>query len=79
LLKSAHLPGWEIYHRRADWLDWNFVKDVLFHAFLPALSLILLAWLPHQIMRLIVQGVNEEDYVRYAQMGQSTGEVFSST
>jgi peptide/nickel transport system permease protein len=43
---------------------------VLRHAFLPALSLILLgAATTHQIMRLIVQGVNEEDYVRYARIG----------
>ena len=47
---------------------WAFIKDVLNHAFLPALSLILIGVATtHQIMRLIVQGVNEEDYVRYAQ------------
>jgi peptide/nickel transport system permease protein len=55
-------------------LTWNFVKDVLFHAFLPALSLIVLGVATtHQIMRLIVQGVNEEDYVRYAKIGAVNG------
>jgi peptide/nickel transport system permease protein len=50
--------------------NWNFIKDSLFHAFLPALSLTLLGVATtHQIMRLIVQGVNEEDYVRYARIG----------
>lgn len=51
-------------------LTWSFVTDVLRHAFLPAMSLMLLGVATtHQIMRLIVQGVNEEDYVRYAQIG----------
>jgi peptide/nickel transport system permease protein len=60
-------------------LNWPFVKDVLVHAFLPALSLIMLGVATtHQIMRLIVQGVNEEDYVRYAQIGAvNEGTVFS--
>jgi peptide/nickel transport system permease protein len=49
---------------------WIFIKDVLRHAFLPALSLIILGVATtHQIMRLIVQNVNEEDYVRYAKIG----------
>jgi peptide/nickel transport system permease protein len=49
---------------------WPFVKDVARHAFLPALSLILLGVATtHQIMRLIVQNINEEDYVRYAKIG----------
>lgn len=50
--------------------NWNFIKDAMFHAFLPAMSLIILGVAStHQIMRLIVQGVNEEDYVRYANIG----------
>ena len=50
--------------------SWAFIADVLMHAFLPALSLVLLGVATtHQVMRLIVQGVNEEDYVRYAQIG----------
>ncbi len=49
---------------------WAFIKDVLIHATLPALSLIIIGTATtHQIMRLIVQGVNEEDYVRYAHIG----------
>jgi len=50
--------------------SWPFIQDVLKHAFLPALSLILLGVATtHQIMRLIVQGVNEEGYVQYAKIG----------
>lgn len=49
---------------------WPFIRDVLTHAFLPALSLVLLGVATtHQIMRLIVQGVTEEDYVHYAKIG----------
>lgn len=51
-------------------LTWASVADVLKHAFLPAMSLMLLgSATTHQIMRLIVQGVKEEDYVRYAKIG----------
>jgi peptide/nickel transport system permease protein len=50
--------------------SWPFIKDVLYHAFLPALSLVLLGVATtHQIMRLIVQGVTEENYVHYAKIG----------
>jgi peptide/nickel transport system permease protein len=49
---------------------WRFIQDALIHAFLPGLSLVLLGVATtHQIMRLIVQGVTEEDYVRYANIG----------
>ncbi len=49
---------------------WSFVRDVLKHAFLPALSLSLLGVaVNHQTMRLIIQGVKEEDYIRYARIG----------
>jgi peptide/nickel transport system permease protein len=59
--------------------SWDFIKDAITHAFLPAISLILLGVATtHQIMRLIVQGVNEEDYVRYAQIGAvKEGTIFS--
>lgn len=51
-------------------LKWPFIKDVLNHALLPALSLVLLGVATtHQIMRLIVQGVTEENYVHYAKIG----------
>jgi len=49
---------------------WSFVTDVLKHAFLPAMSLMLLgAAVTHQTMRLIVQSVKDEDYIRYAKIG----------
>jgi len=49
---------------------WSFVRDVLKHAFLPAMSLSLLGVaVNHQTMRLIIQGVKEEDYIRYAKIG----------
>ena len=49
---------------------WGFVLDVLKSAFLPALSLILLgAAVSHQTMRLIVESVKDEDYIRYAKIG----------
>jgi peptide/nickel transport system permease protein len=46
------------------------ILDVLKHAFLPALSLILLGtavWF--QTMKLVVQNVNAEDFVQYAELG----------
>jgi len=50
--------------------SWASITDILKHAFLPALSLVVLgAATTHQIMRLIVQGVNEEGYVGYAKIG----------
>ncbi|MBA7550914.1 Oligopeptide transport system permease protein OppB [subsurface metagenome] len=49
---------------------WSFVTDVLKHAFLPVMSLMLLgAAVTHQTMRLIVQSVKDEDYIRYAKIG----------
>jgi len=49
---------------------WSFVWDVLKHAFLPAMSLMLLGVaVNHQTMRLIVQSVRDEDYIRYAKIG----------
>lgn len=50
--------------------SWAYISDVLRHAFLPAMSLIILgtaAWF--QTMKLIVQNVNSADYVQYAKMG----------
>jgi len=50
-------------------LTWTFAGDVLKHAFLPAMSLVLLGCATtHQVMRIIVQGVTEENYVRYARI-----------
>jgi peptide/nickel transport system permease protein len=50
--------------------NWPFIKDVLRHSFLPALSLTILGtaiWF--QTMKLIVQNVNAESYVQYAKLG----------
>ena len=49
---------------------WTYISDVLRHAFLPALSLVLLgltAWF--QTMKLIVQNITSADFVQYAKMG----------
>ncbi|HLV10633.1 MAG TPA: ABC transporter permease [Halanaerobiales bacterium] len=48
----------------------NYILDVLKHASLPALSLVILggaSWF--QTTKLIVQNVNAEDFVQYAQLG----------
>ena len=51
-------------------LSWSVFTDILRHAFLPAMSLVLLsAAVNHQTMRLIVQSVKDEDYIRYAKIG----------
>jgi peptide/nickel transport system permease protein len=50
--------------------SWPYISDVLQHAFLPAMSLIILglaAWF--QTMKLIVQNVNASDFVQYAKFG----------
>ena len=49
---------------------WPYISDVLRHAFLPAMSLIILGiagWF--QTMKLIVQNVNAADFVQYAKLG----------
>ena len=49
---------------------WGYIKDVLWHAVLPALSLIILGWAVNfQIMKLLVQNVNAESFVQYAKLG----------
>ncbi len=51
-------------------LTWSYFMDVLRHAFLPAMSLVILGgagWF--QTMKLIVQNVNSESFVQYAKMG----------
>jgi peptide/nickel transport system permease protein len=55
------------------------VKDILLHAFLPALSLTVLGVAAtFQTMRLIIRGVVEEDYVRYAKIAAvKEGTVFT--
>ena len=52
---------------------WNYVKDILWHATLPALSLTVLGGAVNfQIMKLLVQNVNAENFVQYAKMGGVT-------
>lgn len=49
---------------------WDYMWDVLRHAFLPALSLTILGGtLWFQTMKLVVQNVNAEDFVQYAKLG----------
>jgi peptide/nickel transport system permease protein len=50
-----------------------FVRDMLWHSFLPALSILILgtaAWF--QTMKLVVQSVISENYVQYAKLGGVT-------
>ena len=52
---------------------WRYIKDVLWHSFLPALSLTVLGGaITFQTMKLIVQNVNAESYVQYAKLGGVT-------
>jgi peptide/nickel transport system permease protein len=53
--------------------SWNYIKDVLWHSFLPALSLSVLGGaVVFQTMRLIVQNINAENFVQYAKLGGVT-------
>jgi peptide/nickel transport system permease protein len=52
---------------------WPYIKDVLWHSFLPALSLTVLGGaVTFQTMKLIVQNVNAESFVQYAKLGGVT-------
>ncbi len=52
---------------------WAFIKDVLWHSTLPALSLSVLGGaVTFQTMKLIVQNVNAESFVQYAKLGGVT-------
>jgi peptide/nickel transport system permease protein len=52
---------------------WAYIKDVLWHSFLPGLSLAILgAAVNFQTMKLIVQNVNSENFVQYAKLGGVT-------
>jgi peptide/nickel transport system permease protein len=49
---------------------WRYIKDVLWHSTLPALSLSILGGaVTFQTMKLIVQNVNAESFVQYAKLG----------
>jgi peptide/nickel transport system permease protein len=53
--------------------NWPFIKDVIWHSFLPELSMITLgAAINFQTMKLIVQNVNSENFVQYAKLGGVT-------
>lgn len=52
---------------------WEYIKDVLWHSFLPALSLVVLgSVVAFQTMKLLVQNVNAESFVQYAKLGGVT-------
>jgi peptide/nickel transport system permease protein len=52
---------------------WDYIKDVLWHSILPALSLIILGGAVNfQVMKLLVQNVNPESFVQYAKLGGVT-------
>jgi peptide/nickel transport system permease protein len=52
---------------------WGYIKDVLWHSTLPALSLAVLGGAVNfQIMKLLVQNVNAESFVQYAKLGGVT-------
>jgi peptide/nickel transport system permease protein len=52
---------------------WAYIKDVLWHATLPALSLTILGMaVIFQTMKLLVQNVNAENFVQYAKLGGVT-------
>ena len=52
---------------------WAYTRDVLWHSFLPALSLTILGGAVNfQIMKLIVQNINAESFVQYAKLGGVT-------
>jgi peptide/nickel transport system permease protein len=52
---------------------WRYIKDVLWHSALPALSLSVLGMaVTFQTMKLIVQNINAESFVQYAKLGGVT-------
>lgn len=52
---------------------WRYIKDVIWHSTLPALSLTILGMAVNfQTMKLIVQNVNAENFVEYAKLGGVT-------
>lgn len=54
-------------------LSWAYIKDVLWHSALPALSLAILGGAVNfQTMKLIVQNINSENFVQYAKLGGVT-------
>jgi peptide/nickel transport system permease protein len=53
--------------------SWDYIKDVIWHSMLPALSLTILGGAVNfQVMKLLVQNINAESFVQYAKMGGVT-------
>jgi peptide/nickel transport system permease protein len=58
---------------RVAGFNWEFIKDVLWHSILPALSMVVLGGaVTFQTMKLIVQNINSENFVQYAKLGGVT-------
>ncbi len=54
-------------------LSLDYIKDVIWHSTLPAISLSVLGMTVNfQVMKLLVQNINSEDYVQYARLGGVT-------
>ncbi|MBN2004261.1 MAG: ABC transporter permease [Anaerolineae bacterium] len=69
LIKLFPVSGGAALGRKPG-LNWPFIKDVIWHSFLPALSLVVLGGAStFQTMKLIVQNVNSENFVQYAKLG----------
>ncbi len=69
LVRWFPVSGGAALGRKPGW-NWLFVKDVIWHSFLPALSLVVLGGAStFQTMKLIVQNVNSENFVQYAKLG----------
>jgi len=53
--------------------SWDYLKDVVWHSFLPAVSLVVLGGAVNfQTMKLLVQNINAESYAQYAKLGGVT-------
>jgi peptide/nickel transport system permease protein len=69
LIRWFPISGGYSFGARPAW-NWPFIKDVLRHAALPAITQIILgAAVGFQTMKLIVQNVNAESFVQYAKLG----------
>ena len=72
LVQWFPISGGYSFGRKAAF-NWPFIKDMLWHSALPALSLVVLgAAVNFQTMKLIVQNVNSESFVQYAKLGGVT-------
>ena len=75
LLLFAYVVRWFPVSGGTRWasslaFNWPYIQDVLWHTFLPALSLVILGRaVKFQTMKLVVQNVNRRDFVQYAKLG----------